>query len=81
MSREGYVGDVVVGGFLGHKDHKVIEFPVLGEVRMGISRTVTWNFRRADIGLSRNLIDRVTWEAVLNGKCTQMYTNTHSMGH
>ncbi|GAB0209549.1 mitochondrial enolase superfamily member 1 [Grus japonensis] len=30
-NREGLVGDVVVGGHLGHSDHEMIEFSVLGE--------------------------------------------------
>ncbi|KAJ7424496.1 hypothetical protein WISP_28400 [Willisornis vidua] len=31
-NREGLVGDVMVGDHLGHNDHKVIEFLLLGEV-------------------------------------------------
>ena len=32
-NREGLVGDVIVGGRLGHGDHEMIEFLILGEVR------------------------------------------------
>ncbi|KAK4829461.1 hypothetical protein QYF61_004679 [Mycteria americana] len=58
VNREGLVGDVMVGGRLGHSDHKMIEFLVLGEVRRGVSRTATLDFRRADFGLFRRLVDK-----------------------
>ena len=34
-NREGLVGDVEVGGCLGQSDHKMVEFSILGEVRVG----------------------------------------------
>ena len=34
-NREGLVGDVMVGGCLGHSDHKMIVGLILGEVRRG----------------------------------------------
>ena len=58
-NRDGLVGDVMVGGHLEHRDHKMIEFSILGEVRRGVSRTATLDFRRADFGLFRSLVDRV----------------------
>ena len=70
-NREGLVGDVMVGGRLGHSDHEMTEFLILGEVRRGVSRTATLDFRRADSGLFRGLVDRVPWEAVLKGKGVQ----------
>ena len=70
-NREGLVGNVVVGGCLGLSNHEMIEFSVLGEVRKGVSKTTTLNFRRADFGLFRSLVNRVPWEAVLKGKGVQ----------
>ena len=46
VNREGLVGDVVVGGHLGHSDHEMIEFLILGEVRRRVSRTATVGFHR-----------------------------------
>ena len=71
VNREGLVGDVMVGGRLGHSNHERIEFSILGEIRRGISRTATLDFQRADFGLFRGLVDRVPWEAVLKGKGVQ----------
>ncbi|KAK4806242.1 LOW QUALITY PROTEIN: hypothetical protein QYF61_013386 [Mycteria americana] len=70
-NREGLVGDVMVAGCLGHSDHEMIEFLILGELRRGVSRTAPLDFPRADFGLFRGLVDRVPWEAVLKGKGVQ----------
>ena len=71
VNREGLVGVVVVGGHLGHSNHEMIEFSVLGEVRRAVSRTAALDFWMADFGLFRRLVDRVPWEAVLKGKGVQ----------
>ncbi|GAB0203785.1 hypothetical protein GRJ2_002844100 [Grus japonensis] len=70
-NREGLVGDVMIGGHLGHRDHEMIEFLILGEVKRVASRTATLDFWRADFGLLRRLVGRVPWEAVLKGKGVQ----------
>ncbi|KAK4832989.1 hypothetical protein QYF61_027013 [Mycteria americana] len=70
-NREGPVGDVMVGGRLGHSDYEMIEFLILGEVRSGVSRTATLDFQREDFGLFRSLVDRVPWEVVMDGKGVQ----------
>ncbi|GAB0208053.1 hypothetical protein GRJ2_003271000 [Grus japonensis] len=70
-NREGLVGDVVVGGRLGLSNHEMIEFSIHGKVRRGISKTTTMDFRRADFGLLRTLVERVPWETVLKGKGVQ----------
>jgi len=57
-NRERLVGDMIAGGCLGHSDQKMIEFSILGEVRGWVSRTNTWDFRRADFDLFRSLVDR-----------------------
>jgi len=70
-NREGLVHDVVVGGCLGHSDHKMTEFFILGEVRREVSRTATLDFQRAEFGLFRSLVDRSPWVAVLKGEGVQ----------
>jgi len=67
-NREGLVGDVVVGVCLGRSDHEMIESTVQNEVKRGASKTTTMDFRRADFGLFRTLVERVPWERVLKGK-------------
>lgn len=70
-NREGLVGDVVIGGRLGLSDHEMIKFSILGEVRKGVSKTTTMDFRRANFGLFRTLVERVLWDTVLKGKGVQ----------
>ncbi|GAB0178841.1 hypothetical protein GRJ2_000349400 [Grus japonensis] len=70
-NREGLVGDVTVGVCLGHSNHEMIEFLILGEVRSRVSRTATLDFWSADFGLFRSLVHRVPWEAVLKDKGVQ----------
>ncbi|KAK4806819.1 hypothetical protein QYF61_005615 [Mycteria americana] len=70
-NREGLVSDVMVGGRLGQSDHEMIEFLIRGEVARGVSKTATLDFRRADFGLFRRLVERVPWEAALMGKGVQ----------
>jgi len=70
-SREGLVGDVVVGGCLGLSDHEMTEFSVHGEVKSRVSKTTTLDFQRTDFGLFRTLVETVPWERVLKGKGVQ----------
>jgi len=42
---EGFVCSVMVRGYLGHSNHKMIPFSILGEVRRGVSRTATLDFQ------------------------------------
>ncbi|GAB0204739.1 hypothetical protein GRJ2_002939500 [Grus japonensis] len=69
LANRGLVGDVMVGSH--HSGYEVIEFLILGEVRSGVSRTATLDFRRAEFGPFRSLINRVPWEVVLRGKAVQ----------
>ena len=62
---------MVVRGHLGLSDHEMIESSILGEVRKGVSKTTTMDFRRANFGLFRTLVERVPWETVLKGKGVQ----------
>ncbi|TRZ26834.1 hypothetical protein HGM15179_000304 [Zosterops borbonicus] len=52
VNGDGLVGDVVVGGCLGHNDHEIIEFLIFGEIRRNINKkSFTMNFERVDLGL------------------------------
>ncbi|PKU36607.1 adaptin ear-binding coat-associated protein 1 [Limosa lapponica baueri] len=57
--KEGLVGDVEVGGRLGLSDHEMVKFSILSEVRKGVSKTSTLDFRRVDFSLFRALVGRV----------------------
>ncbi|KAK4814558.1 hypothetical protein QYF61_023757 [Mycteria americana] len=70
-NREGLVSHVMAGGRLGQSDHEMVEFLIRGEAARGVSKTATLDFRRADFGLFRRLVDRVPWEAALMGKGVQ----------
>ncbi|RMB99816.1 hypothetical protein DUI87_23593 [Hirundo rustica rustica] len=70
-NRDGLVGDVEVGGRLGHSDHEIIEFSIIGEIRRNINKISTLDFRRADFGLFKRLTQRVPWETVLENKGVQ----------
>ena len=61
MNREGLVGGVMVGGRLGLRDHEMIEFSILGEAKKVVSKTTTMDFRRANFGLFKALVERVPW--------------------
>ncbi|GAB0206658.1 hypothetical protein GRJ2_003131400 [Grus japonensis] len=72
VNREGLVGDVMVGGHLGHCEYVICnEFFILGAVRRRVSITATLDVQKADFGLFRSLAGRVPWEAVLKGKGVQ----------
>ena len=49
----------MVGSCLGLSDHEMTEFSVRGEVKRWASKTTTMDFRRADFGLFRMLVERV----------------------
>lgn len=65
------MGDVVASVHLGHSDQEMLVFSVLGEVRMGASRTFSLDLWREDFSLFRTLIDRVPWELVLKSEGVQ----------
>jgi len=50
VNREGLVGDVMVGGCLGHSDHEMIEFKIFDVMRKMGSRVATLDFKRANFG-------------------------------
>jgi len=46
-NREGQVGDLVAGSHLGHWEHKMIEFSILGEARRGSQQG--WTFLKKEM--------------------------------
>ncbi|PKU48494.1 rna-directed dna polymerase from mobile element jockey-like [Limosa lapponica baueri] len=70
-NREGLVGNVKLKCSFGCRDHEMVEFKILRAARRVRSKLTTLNFRRADFGLLRDLISRVTWEKVLEGRGAQ----------
>lgn len=57
---------MIVGSCLGHSNHEMIEFSVLGEVRMRIRKGTIPDFWRADFGLRYWLgesLGRQSWKA------------------
>ena len=65
VNRECLVGDVKVGGRLGHSDHEMLDFSIPVEPQRGVSRTATLDFQRADFNLFRTMVERDPWEVVL----------------
>lgn len=45
LVNRGLVGDVRVGGHLGHRDHELTEIMILGKVSTGFNRTATLDFQ------------------------------------
>ncbi|GAB0190604.1 hypothetical protein GRJ2_001525700 [Grus japonensis] len=56
VNREGLVGEVAIGGCLGHSDHEVVEFKIFGDRRKTATKTSTLNMGRADFRLLRELV-------------------------
>lgn len=67
VNREGFVGDVIVGGCSGYSNCKIL-FSILRGGTKGNSRTAVMDFLRADFHPFRRLVDRVPWKAILKGK-------------
>ena len=55
------MGDVNVGGRLGHGDHKMLDFSILVEAWRGVRRIATLDFWRAVFNLFRTMVERVPW--------------------
>lgn len=57
-NRGGLVGDMVVCGYLGHSDHKLVEFQIVGNRRKTAGKTSTLGMGRAEFGLLKELISK-----------------------
>jgi len=66
-NREGLVGDVAIGGHLGHNDHEVVEFEIFGDRRKTATKTSVLNMGRADFRLPGELVSKVPWETAFEG--------------
>ena len=63
VNREGLVGNVMVGGCLGHSDHEIIEFKIVSVMRKKDSIVSTLDFRRAKF----KLFSRVSCDSAVEG--------------
>ncbi|GAB0179421.1 hypothetical protein GRJ2_000407400 [Grus japonensis] len=70
-NKEGLVGNVKLKGSLGCSDHETVEFKILRAARRVHSKLTTLAFRRADFGLFRDLLGRLPWDKVLEGRGAQ----------
>jgi len=61
------VGNVKLKGSLGCCDREMEEFQLLRSARRVHSILITLDFRRAESGLSRYLLGRVSWDKALEG--------------
>lgn len=69
--RKGLLCDEKIGRCLGRRNPEMIELAILTEIRRGISRTTALDFQRADLGLFRRPVQRVTWDIVLENSSVQ----------
>ncbi|KAM9591477.1 uncharacterized protein ACIBXB_006274 [Morphnus guianensis] len=59
VNREGLMGEVVIGGCLGHSDHEVVEVQIVGNRRKTANKTLTLDMGRGDFGLLKEDVDKV----------------------
>jgi len=64
-NRGGLIEDVKSGGSLGCSDHEMVEFRILHEGRRARSRITTLDFRRANFGLFKDLLEGTPWVRAL----------------
>ncbi|PKU34443.1 glycerol kinase [Limosa lapponica baueri] len=69
--KEGLVGNVGLKDSLGCSDYEMVEFKILRAARSVHSKLTTLDFRRADFGLLRDILGRITWEKALKGRGAQ----------
>ncbi|GAB0204837.1 hypothetical protein GRJ2_002949300 [Grus japonensis] len=67
-NKEGLVGNMKLKGSLGCNDHEMVEFKILRAVGRVHSKLAALDFRRADFGFFRDLLGRVPWDKVLEGR-------------
>ena len=71
-NREGLVGNVTLKDSLGCSNHEMVEFDILRTVRRACSKLTALDFKRADFGLFRYLLNKVSWDSTLS-KYRQLY--------
>ncbi|PKU39070.1 nedd4-binding protein 2-like 2 [Limosa lapponica baueri] len=65
------IRDVKIGGSLSCSDHALVEFTVLRHTCQSRSMVRTLNFRKANLQLFKELVNRSPWEMVLRDKRTE----------
>jgi len=70
-NKEGLVEDVKVEGSLSCSDHEMVEFRILCGGSRAISRIKTLDFRRANFGLFKDLLEGIPWARALEGRAVQ----------
>ena len=70
-NKEGLVGNMKLKGSLGCNDHETMNFKIFRSARRAHSELNNLGFRRADFGLLRDLVGRVTWDKALEGRGTK----------
>ena len=77
--RDGLIGDVMIGGCLGHSDHEMVEFKIFSVMTKKVSRVATLDFRRANFKLFRKLVSSIPWESAFEGlgvhECWSVFKN------
>ncbi|KAJ7415012.1 dtw domain-containing protein 2 [Willisornis vidua] len=61
-NKEVLVGDVKVEGSLAYSEHKLMEIRILWGGRRAMSKIGALHFRRAILGLLRDLLGKIPWE-------------------
>jgi len=67
-NKEGLVEDVKVGSRLGCSDHEMVEFKILRGGSRAISRIKTFDLRRVNFGLFKELLRGILWARALEGR-------------
>ena len=71
------MGEVMVGGCLGHSDQKMVEFKIVGDMGNPVRRASPLDSGRADFRLLKELVSKVPWESALEGivarKCRSLF--------
>ncbi|GAB0199646.1 hypothetical protein GRJ2_002430000 [Grus japonensis] len=70
-NKEGLVRDVKLKDSLGCSDHEMVEFRILRAARRAHSKLTTLDFSRANFGLFRDLLGRLPWDKILEGRGAQ----------
>ena len=65
MNKEGLMGDVMVGGCLGHTNHKEFEFKIFGVIKKKVNIIATLDSKTENFKLHRELISSVPGNLLL----------------
>ena len=71
LTNEGLVGDVKVKGSLGCSAHEMVEFKILRKRRRVKNKVTALEFRSVDFRIFKNLLGRILWDRVLEGRKAQ----------